>query len=93
MKPSVLFMIIGFLLLLFLGYMHENVHKEIYRSYDIESKITINVPDLVTISEKPCPTEECKLAHNINEAVGYPLICFYVMIYFACAIIIKVIEK
>ena len=74
-------MIGGFLLLI---YMHELVHVEIYKKYDIESKIGIKFPNAVTIVNKTefdlkC-TENCKLANNINEAITYPLTAFYVMI-------------
>lgn len=72
-------------------YTHELVHSEIYRHYGIESEITWFYIEegeswwqthSVTIAESPCPTEECKLAQNMNEVVGYPLMVIYSI--FAC---------
>jgi hypothetical protein len=56
-------------------YMHEQVHVQIYRSYGIESRIEMfsHFPDAVTIAEEPCPTDSCRLAHNLNEVVTYNL--------------------
>ena len=66
---------VGLIALFGFAYMHELVHVEIFRSYGIESRIEMfsRFPDAVTIAEKPCPVNECTLAHNINEVVGYPL--------------------
>ena len=62
-----------------LGYMHEQVHVEIYRGYGIESRVEYfsHFPDLVTIADEPCPNEFCILANDLNEVVGYPLFIFY----------------
>jgi len=62
-----------------IGAQHEQVHVAIFRTYGINSYIeyTEMFPRLVTIAERPCPTEMCLLAHNINEIVGYPLIILY----------------
>lgn len=61
--------------------MHEQVHVEIYGSYGIDSHIEYisQFPNVVTIAERSCPSESCRLAHNINEAIGYPLMIFYVV--------------
>lgn len=69
-------LIFGFFLF---GYMHEQVHIQIYKGYGIDAHAEYfsHFPDFVTIAEEPCPTEECALAHNINEAVGYHLMVFY----------------
>lgn len=63
------------------GYMHEKVHIEIYKSYGIESHIEYfsHFPDFVTVAEEGCPTELCELGHNINEAITYPLLIFYLI--------------
>jgi hypothetical protein len=69
----IIFFVGAILSFLLFGYLHEQVHVQIYRGYGIESKIGIDFPDLVTTAEKPCPSEECELAHNLNEVVSYPL--------------------
>jgi len=76
------------------GYMHERVHVEIYRSYGIESHIEYfsHFPDFVTVAEEGCPTESCELAHNINEAIGYPLMAFYLLISIGMLILIVIKE-
>jgi len=76
-----------------LGYMHEQVHKEIFRGYGIESRVEYisHFPDFVTIAESPCPTDSCKLAHNINEIVGYPLGIIYLV--FAILIFYRIIQE
>jgi len=80
----VLFFIIvfigGFVLL---GFIHEQVHVEIYKSHGIDSHIEyINyLPDLVTVPEKGSSCNDaCQLAHNINESIGYQLMPFYILI-------------
>lgn len=74
--------------------LHENAHKEIFRSYDIDSEIKINYflisgetsADYSEVQEK-CD-DFCQLAHNQNEIVGYHLsglvsiIVFLFCIYF-----------
>ena len=76
------------------GYMHEKVHIEIYKSYGIESHIEYfsHFPDFVTVAEEGCPTESCELAHNINEAIGYPLMAFYLLISIGMLILIVIKE-
>ena len=73
--------VIFFLGIIGLGYMHEQVHVEIYRGYGVESHVEYfsHFPNLVTIAKEPCPVEECVLAHNINEIASYPLLIFYVV--------------
>jgi len=79
--PSISFIIILVVTSFFLIFLHETVHQEIYRSYDIESKIIFNNPKglfftggFATQTEPyligKCP-DSCELAHNINEAVSY----------------------
>jgi len=62
-----------------IGYMHEQVHVEIFTSYGIESHVEYlsHFPNFVTIAEEPCPSDACTMAHNINEAIGYPLSVLY----------------
>lgn len=77
-----------------LGFMHEQVHVEIYRSYGIESHIEYfsHFPNWVTIAEQKCPTEMCEMAHNINEIVGYPLLILYCVFGIAILTIISQLE-
>ena len=65
-----------------LGIMHEQVHVAINNSYGIDSEVKYfeYFPNFVTVADKPCPTDECVLAHNINEVVGYPLTIFYMVL-------------
>ena len=75
--------------------MHEQVHVEIFRSYGIESHVEYfsHFPNLVTIAEEGCVDEVCVLAHNINEAISYPLLFFYSMIGMLLILIIVAIEE
>ncbi len=77
----VIFGILGLVFFLWGGYMHEEVHKQIYKSYGIESKIGIDFPDLIITPEKNCEQNTCELAHDINEIVTYNLEMFYLMIF------------
>lgn len=67
-------------------YTHEIIHQEIYNKYDIKSKVNVNYFALsgstsVPESEynKKC-NSNCKLAHNINEIVGYQLQMIYFLL-------------
>lgn len=92
---TVLFAIIFIGGLIGMGYMHEEVHVQIYKSYGIESYIDLisYFPDGMTIAESPCPNETCELAHNINDVVAYHLTAFYVMIGFGILFLIILNEK
>lgn len=93
-----LFTIIGGFILF--GYMHEKVHQGILEDYGIESQIEIGWKtgdlqtvyfDAANISEAQC-NENCHLAHNINEVVGYHLQAFYLLIaigLFICIILLS----
>lgn len=74
-----------------LGFMHEQAHVEIMRSYGIDSHVEYfsHFPGIATIYEKPCPNESCELANNLNEVVGYPLLVFYTVFSILLLIIIK----
>jgi len=59
---------------------HEFVHKAIYNSYGIDSKISYGLSEASTTpfgNYSQC-TENCQLAHNINESVGYHLQVIYI---------------
>ena len=89
------FVLIGFLLFFLGGVMHEKVHVAIFEGYGIDSKIEYfrYFPDMATVGEEPCPTEECELAHNINEIVSYNLDSFYLLIYVGLTAIIFILEN
>ena len=58
---------------------HELVHKEIFSSYGIDSKISYGLSEAITTplgNYSQC-TDNCQLAHNINESVGYHLQVIY----------------
>lgn len=95
MRLSVAFGVIGILLFAFLGVIHEEVHVQIYKSYGIESRVEYfkDFPDLTTYAEKPCPTNECVLANNLNEAITYPLTAFYLLIFMGLFFIILILEE
>ena len=82
------FMILGVVLYFFLSYMHEKVHEAIFDSYDIPSKIHLvkEFPDFATsvstLDYKEKCNDNCKLAHNINEAVGYPAMAIFLLLFF-----------
>jgi len=90
MRNSTAFGIIMILGLLGIGVMHEQVHVAIYKGYGIESEVHYikYFPSFMTVAEKPCPTETCQLAHDINEVVGYPLIAFYIVLMTALLLLI-----
>ena len=78
MKTLIIFLVVMFFGIATLEYAHEQVHVAIYRSYDIESYV--DYFKVITIPESPCPTDNCILAHNINEIIGYPLVVFFILI-------------
>lgn len=58
-------------------YQHERVHYEINRHEGIDSIVVIPFPptsnvigQTIPLNDVPCDTN-CRLAHNINEIVGY----------------------
>ena len=83
--------VLGFFML---GYYHEQSHIEIYRSYGIDAhaEYWTHFPDFVTVADEPCPTDECQLAHNITEVVGYHLTAFYFAISLGLFIIIILLQ-
>ena len=86
----ILYMAIFLLGFVGLGYIHEQVHVEIYRGYGIDSHVEYlsHFPDLVTIADEPCPNEFCTLANDMNEVVSYPLFIFYAFMGVAIFIIL-----
>lgn len=93
-RMSILFVIIGLLLVCLFTYMHESVHKQIYRHYGIDSHITIDFPDAVTIPEgnySNCD-DYCQLSHNINESIGYHLLPIISLLLLGLTAIISLLE-
>ena len=95
MNYTLMFGITFILSFILLGVMHEQVHIIIYNSYGINAhaEYLSHFPDFVTIADEPCPTEFCTLAHNLNEAITYPLEAFYLMIAFGLFFIIMQREE
>ncbi len=93
MKPTLFFTIIAISAFVLMGVMHEMSHQEIYRSYGVDSYITIKGFSLVTVGEEPCPNMYCTLAHNNADAFTYPLTGFYVLIFMGLLFIIKFLEE
>ncbi len=89
------FFVFGMLGFGMLGYLHEQVHVSIFASRGIESEVFYLrfFPDLVTIGAEPCPDQFCRLAHDINEAVGYPLQMIYALIFVGLFYIILLLEE
>ena len=79
----------GFMLMTF---MHEKVHEIIFEDYGIKSHIEwiSHFPDVVTMPEENYElcSESYILAHNINEAISYPLFSFYILIGFGILFLI-----
>ena len=58
-------------------YYHELAHKEIYKHYGIDSEIGINFKELYAYTYAKDITncnDNCILAHDINDIVGYNLL-------------------
>jgi len=73
---------------------HEQAHKEIYRFYDIKSKIVrtnllsyeIRTENIKNISKQKL--RDVMFLQSLNEIVGYPLIAFgYVVLSFAYLVV------
>jgi len=91
MRLSVIFAVI-FIICFFLGgYLHEQVHVSIFKSYGIKSEVYY-FKYLVTESEKRCPNDACEISHAVNEAVGYNTAQVFIILGFGLLIIICLIE-
>ncbi len=95
MKWSTFYIMIFLVMGGYFIHQHESVHQTIFNSYGIKSEIKHfeKFGVSLTIPEKACPTEECNLAHNINEAIGYQLIPLFTLIGFGFGFIIVVLEE
>ena len=76
MSKAIVVMLFGLAALFFVGYLHEQVHVTIFDHYGIDSEVNYisSFPNFETVPEEPCPNNDCWLAHQINEAVTYPLL-------------------
>jgi len=97
-KDCKLITLFGLIIILgycFLMIMHEQVHVQIYESYGINSKVEYfkDFPHITTHGDKSCPSDECTLAHNINEAIGYQLQVLYFLIGFGLLIIMALLQN
>ena len=86
MRTSNYFIILALIGFILLGAFHEQVHVQIYSSYGIDSRVEYfkGFPSFQTIADDTSGrcSEECNLAHNINEAISYPLGIVYILITF-----------
>lgn len=75
-------------------YLHEQVHVQIFSSYDINSNVYYfkYFPDVATVSDKDCPDSNCILAHSINEAVNYNTTPIFMILAVGLMIIIAELE-
>lgn len=73
---------IFFLGMILLTSVHEKVHVIINGHYDLTSKVYWfkYFPSVATEANAPCPTDTCRLAHEINEAITYPLQTIYFVV-------------
>ena len=79
---SITFLIIFLISFWTLIEMHESAHVEIFREYDIDSSIEYwkGIFPYQTAAESNCQNENCRLAHNLNEVIGYQLQPFLILI-------------
>jgi hypothetical protein len=92
MKFTILFIIIIFALFGGYVYMHELAHVQIYKSYGKNSSMHFGLTKAYVTTTDGCDSEECELAHNINESVGYHLQSIYFMIAIGFLVIIAQLE-
>jgi hypothetical protein len=52
-------------------YMHEFAHHEIFAADGIDSHYEINWQYAMTVPERDCVSDVCRLSNNFNEVVGY----------------------
>jgi hypothetical protein len=82
-------------------YMHELTHQTIYEYHGINSTIKLfnfdseeHFWDALTIvdANQPACSENCRLAQDIVEAIGYQLMYIWMIIFAGLAIIISLIS-
>lgn len=94
MKQIIIFAIFGITLFLIGGYLHEQVHVAIFNQYNISSQVYYlkYFPDIVTISDKPCPDSNCILANSINEAVSYNIMLIFTLLLIGLVFILCMLD-
>ena len=95
-KFTVLFFIFGALLFACSVYYHELAHSEVFRSYNIESTTHYGsgksyVSPNATQYYKNC-NENCILAENMVDVIGYQLMSLWALIFLCVLFIIYIIE-
>ena len=92
---SIIFLLLLLLGIIALWHSHEDVHVQIMENYGIESRIEYfsHFPRFVTIHSEPCPTEECRQSHAMNEIIGYPLVIFYAVFGLGMFFLIYLLEE
>ena len=92
---TLIFFITGILLYAGFVIMHENAHVEIFKHHGIDSKINYfdTFSTSSTISETECPTEECSLGHDINDAIGYNIMSLMGLVFVGFFMIILIMES
>lgn len=93
MKLSTVFGLVGIILIVIFILCHEYIHQVIFTMDGIKSKIGFYDYTIATKPESNCKTSECKLAHEINEIVGYPLMLIFLLLWFGLFIIIFILEE
>lgn len=95
MKFYSLLFIVACILVAFLGcFMHEKVHLAINDLYDAQTDGQIHLNwdgAYVNVNSSTC-NDSCRLAHSINEVVGYNLQGLYCLIALGFFIIIIILE-
>jgi disulfide bond formation protein DsbB len=93
-KASTMFIIIAIGAFIANIYYHEAAHQEVFAEYGIDSRVEYfsHFPDVMTIAEAPCPTEECSLANRNVDSFGYQLTGLYVIAMFGFFFLLLVME-
>ena len=84
----IMFILVGIGCYVAMVHAHEKVHQVIYSNYDINSTIKLLAWQPVTTADSPCPTEECILAHHINESISYVLLPMFAFFILFCVIVL-----
>ena len=74
---------------------HEKVHQVIYEDYGIKSRIDLFNWDFVayTEAENECPNNDCRLAQEMTESIGYQLSPMYGILILGLLILFMLLEE
>lgn len=79
---TLVYIITAIMFLIIIISIHECIHVTIYRSYGIDSKVSLaDFPTIKTIPEQPCPSEACVLANNQNDILSYTITAVFTGLY------------